>query len=445
MAELSLEEYMAMSFSNFGPRTKFLKSWKKRQPARLDLWLHTKFGFRSIVSHKMRKIVVREDRQTGQQKVAVYGEDYCCWDSDARIAAAKRSEAFDEARATCPLCLLLSELRKMIDRGELLPDQRIFEFVGDDGVEVVTAAGALGFNWDELTEEQLKSLNKAGINQANGWMQDARPKQQFVFALVDNEAVADGVQITTETKLVGEKLKDVIHDEMVRNSPDGQFHVRQTAGNPLAEPYCIRFEHYPRAQQFNKKYHVMSLPKVPLTDEIRKLIVDDDPPDTTHVTGPFNAHALKSLLEQCSVVELPLDQCFDTALKVEAEREQNNPAAGFDPATSDQAPPDRTHVAGVPRETVAAKPQRELVAEAAKRVAAQQATAVAGPTTGNERKKPPPPANQRRVKSPAVAPEELGDPCDVCKAPMAKDASKCQACGAEYESAAAQPDDDIAW
>lgn len=456
MAELDLEEFLGYEANSSGGG-KFLTKWKKRQPAELRIWLHTRTPFVTLWQHNIPQMRVFEDRQTGETVRKIWGGKFNCLENEAAVLQHqnKRQNGVREIPPQiCPLCKMLEWTREQIAAKKLNKAQPLFKFEvpllpgeeesdrTDDQLRIVHA-GPFTDTLKDLSQQEKIDFRKAGIKLTEAWAENGRAKCNFVFRCVDHDNLDDGVQILIETSLVGEKVQQVIRDQMKRQG--------KAEGNPLLNPYAFQIEHKPKETQFQNKYHVLDLsPKAyPMTDQVRELIVATDPPDITRMREPGNVRALRTQLEQYALIEFPWDELFGPAEAIQANLagddeegpiDEDDTSFDYGAAVADPpaAPAETKQQVSVPVVVVKTAP----VAPVAKAPPAGPAptTTAAAPAAGTRRRKAEPAA------PPEPPPEPMGDPCDDCGAPMKASDTKCGKCGAEYAitpeqeaAAAAQP------
>jgi hypothetical protein len=160
----------------------------------------------------------------------------------------------------------------------------------------------------------------------------------------------------------------------------------------------IRWEHHPEEKEFSKKYRSLAMPRLDASPEIHELITESPVPDLTSIIERGNIIALRSVMEQHALIDMPFDQFFAAAEKI----------AG------------------------------QTAAKQAKRPADEEEASAAAPAA------PAPAARSRRTtksnpKQPDYPPGTVMLPCDACKVDMAEDDTTCWNCGAKYEVEEEQP------
>ncbi len=439
MAELDLEEFLGYEANSSGGG-KFLTKWKKRQPPELRIWLHTRTPFVTLWQHNIPQMRVFEDRQTGETVRKIWGGKFNCLENEAAVLQHqnKRQNGVREIPPQiCPLCKMLEWTREQIAAKKLNKAQPLFRFEvpllqgeeegdrTDDQLRVVHA-GPFTDTLKDLTQQEKIDFRKAGISLKDAWADNGRAKCNFVFRCVDHDNLDDGVQILIETSLVGEKVRQVIRDQMKRQG--------KLEGNPLLNPYAFQIEHKPKETQFQNKYHVLDLSSkaYPLIDQIKELIVATDPPDISRMREPGNVRSLRAQLEQYALIEFPWDELFGPAEAIQANTSSDEEVGPVDEGDDsfDYGALVAAEAAGAVTPIVQASVPvtvAPVVKTETKPVAPVPAvtTAAAPAATGTRRRKAEP------VPLPPP-PEPMGDPCDDCGAPMKASDTKCGKCGAEY-------------
>lgn len=366
-----------------------LKGWKEK--GKLDAWLHTKRLPVGVWRHSFPQLIVKEDRDTRVVTNLIFPVSLVCHE-DESVLKEQYSRTPDDERevppVTCPMCKMIEHVRGMVERGDLKWTDPLFEFKGavDSRQNTVIRAGGLfnAFGSKKLSDAQKSDMKKHGVYGSEAWKQNAMAKLSYVFPIVDNNDISAGVQVTTESALLKEKVVSVINKEMESDGTED--------GNPVIRPYCIRFVYREDATDFKEKYDALPLRKVSLTEEIGRLI-RAEPPDLAMFTDPFNASTLRSNVERHALVDLPWDDFFGD---VQPEESEPPPESDHDLLPKNRESEQR------PAAKTEAKPKAE-------------------PKTGSRKRTPAPPK------------DEMGDPCDDCGAPMGKRDSVCKKCGAKYE------------
>jgi hypothetical protein len=303
MSDMSLDDFLGHRTG--AARGAFLKNWKGRPEHAVNVWLHKRSPFSCVWRHNLSRVVDLKDGEGTD----VWGANWVCWEDEKVLQQQfKRDEDGDRIAPpqSCPICKLLEWIHQSIESGDLSWTVPVFNFEGVNPEHNITyyAGGLTGlFNSKKLSSDQLRGLNKARIYRREAWKQVGWAKANYVFCIVEHERPKDGVQITVEPSLLGDKLKAVI-----RNALKGKGTQK---GDPRVNPYAFEFSFHPDEQEFGKKYDVCLLENdvAPLSEEINRLI-SGDPPDTSMVTRHFDPDAVRMELEQRACIDIPWDDFF---------------------------------------------------------------------------------------------------------------------------------------
>lgn len=414
---MGLDEFIGHTTSG-GGRNNYLKGWKKN--GYVECWLHKQASFVALWRHQLPVIRAFEDRDTKQITRKIWSQNWKCWEAEGVLTNQhkrdKKTGAREAPPSICPVCLLLEDVYQRVlsgrsisaraseagadkealkvewkERRALALTAAIFRFTIDDENAtpeerevVLTAGGMLGlYRPDKLSDGEKAQLKKARIRMDEAWKESAMSKCSYVFTVVDNAHPEAGVQIAIEASLLGEKVKNVIVGERKRLGRDD--------GNPLKNPYPIRWEHHPKEKEAQKKYQAFALSTTggnarPYTDEIKALI-EGDAPNIENLKRNGNATTLRAQLEQYALVEFDWDAIFSQAEKLQASS-----ASSSEDGDAGSAAP-------------------------------------AGDDTRFDYG-----ANAPAKSKPTI-------PCDKCGFQMAEDATKCPKCGTEYELVDEAPKD----
>jgi hypothetical protein len=392
MAEMSLDEFLGHSTTS--SKTGFLKGWKKKKPPEIDIWLNTNSTLTSLWQHQWPKI--QDVERDGVKTREVWSGNFNSWETEALLKDQyKRTRDGSDLRESpplvCPMSIMIEEVRRLVREGELDWTDKLFKFEGDDPLKaIILHAGGIynAYNKKDMTGDEKDSLKKAHISLKEAWKENLMAKCNYVFRVVDNDDLDSGNQIAIETTSLGEKVKKVISDTMVGKGREG--------GNPLLNPYCIRWTYDKDAKAFNEKYNAIKMDQIKLTSSVEELI-NQPAPDITNIIKPGNIKILRTSMEAHYIGPegaLDWDYIFEKAEKIQAEQD-DKPFYEDDDA---QLVPDI--------KTKKEKPKK---------------------VTKAKKKKPEP------EPEPESEEEEEGYECDDCGNPMEADELKCSECGAEYE------------
>ncbi len=437
---MGLDEFIGHTTS--GGRNNYLKGWKKQ--GFVECWLHKQASFVALWRHQLPIVRAFEDRDTKAITRRIWSQNWKCWEPENILTDQRKRDKKTGKREAppmiCPVCLLLEDIYQRVHAGKIIAahaaeaksaeeqtalreewkKQRalsivtpVFKFEVDDPelseserCVVLTAGGMCDlFKPDKLTDAEKAQLKKAHIRLDEAWKESAIAKCSYVFTVVDNAHPEAGVQIAIEASLLGEKVKQAIVAERKRLGRDD--------GNPLKNPYPIRWEHHPKEREVQKKYQAFALSTVganarPLTDAIRELI-EGDPPSIENLKRNGNATSLRVQLEHAALVPFDWDALFSQAEKLQASA---SAAAEGEAAGAAEEDTSFDYGANAAADTMPEWPKSE-----------------AAPVPKGE----PAKAGPKRVPKGEPAKAKPTVPCDKCGFLMAEDATKCPKCGTEYE------------
>lgn len=378
----------------------YLRGWKERKTHSVDVWLHRAGGIWPLWQHNVpRRVNIERD---GTKVWEVWGGNYNCWEDEKLLLKQYRRNDEGERIAPperCGICLMLDWIytKVMLER-TLDWLEPVFSFKADDPSKsrIVHAGGLVGlFGARDLTDEHKRAIREAGIKEG-GWMENAQAKASYLLCVVDNESPNMGVQKAQEKADLGDKIKTTIRQEMESLSTSG----KGPEGNPSKEPYVFRWKYDPdKAIEFNKRYAVLAMRKIALTDEINALI-SGDLPDVTDDVKKFDAKELHAELEEHALIDMPFAEFFSAP----------QPASAAPAAKKEEAKEERTSEVTTRMPPPGAK------------------------GTGKATK----PTEKPEAK-PAAEPSGEMVKCDNCPAIIPLESKKCPGCGYVYEEEAAPP------
>lgn len=221
-------------------------------------------------------------------------------------------------------------------------------------------------------------------------------KLDYLFVVCSDKDPSDGCQIVRNTKLLGDKMKKAIQEQMESNGEKG---------NPLLHPYAFKWV-FDKNAAMNDMYRAFRYNKAVLTEKIREAIESKEFPDPSQdcVPRPGDKARIRAAMEDAAEVDLPWDRLFVDEWQDEDESTNFPPADKKEKTTTEvnSKPAEKKGKAGKPK---------------------------------NSGK----PATRRKKKAePKPEPQEEMIPCDDCNTPMKASATKCPNCGAEYEVEASE-------
>ena len=332
--QMSLEEFVGHRTRDFGG-AKFLTNWKKREPPKIDVVLHTKVKMIASWQHNKPRIVERKDK-TGVVRSEIWGGSFNCCENEVVLKAQHRRSRESGEREVppiiCPDCRLIEFVRGEVNAGRLSITAPVLRYVAGEGenrnVREITAGGMYGGFYKDSPPAVLDAMRKAGLRLDKVWQENQCARCCYVFVIVDLDNVGDGVQVSTERQLLGDKMKAHLGERIE------QFGVQ---GNPFLHPVAFRWKHKPNEVAFGDKYQALAMPTLPLSDEVLRLI-NEEPPDLTHILKPGNAARLRTELESVALIKVPWDDIFGPAERL--EREEAAAATDADEWADDEAVPE---------------------------------------------------------------------------------------------------------
>jgi hypothetical protein len=388
MAGLGLEDFL--NYDNSGGRRSFLK-WKKDGKATIWLAVNANYAYAAHVHNfpEIRSVKPKRDEE-GEEHDELWTSRFVSPDSEE----INKSQHFRDddgflkiAPRLDPFLLLREWLRHECD----LPlDAPIFEFV--DPVKGTT---------ERWTRGVLARLMKGGRKE---WNHDLSSKLEYTFLAVANASPADGVQIVRGPKLLGDKVRRMIKNE-IESNPGGQ-------GDPKKFPYAIRWTYDENAKSPMDSYDSSRFNAAPLTEAIREAINTpaDKLPDVEQdmTPRPGDKARIRAAMESAAVVDLPWDRIFVPAWVNESRNDDDEA----------EERPARTP-------NVETKKSVQQTQQTQQKPAVVQQTKPAESTTQvgqSRRKKAEPPK--------VVEPERIK--CDDCDYMMLLTDAVCAGCGAKY-------------
>lgn len=317
----SIKRMSLQQFMHHKPRASgggnFLMSWSSKKNAKpsakglvaqIDVLMNAAAGITAAWQHPWHRNVSMERTENGQQvtKWEIWGDQINCLEDEDVLVRQYFYNDKGEREAppkVCPMCLLIEYIGMKIERGELDWLAPVFRFA-PPGVEAVTlyAGGITGqFGSKNLTEADKSAMKEATkITPRTAYTQNAMASLKYIFCVADVAALQKGVQVTTESKSLGQRVQEMIEHEIAGSNE---------AGNPFIHPYVVRWEKWPDADP-KEQYKAYPIRSIPITPEMRAL-VDMPPPDGYKKATEFpNMKTLRAKLEAIALVKLPWDEIF---------------------------------------------------------------------------------------------------------------------------------------
>lgn len=385
--EMDVDEFLAHTGGGGGGGG-FLTNWRK--DGKIDIWMHPAALPAKLWSH--RWYTIAKDRETGDPVLRSMRFNSLESEGTLKRRYYRGTDGtLDFPPQVCPFAKLLEWVHQAIVAGRLKWTDTIFVFDEVAPEVEIRAGGFTGlFGKKDITPEEKRELNRAGVSIREAWKENGHARLQYVFRVVKNAAPEDGCLIALESQALGDKIKRVISDRIddcsSRRPPEPDL------GDPFKNPYAFRWV-YDESADFSQRYEARSMISLELTPEIQA-VFDAAPPDITDLMAPGSLDALRNSFEEhwaSRDVTPPWDELFEAATR-DAAGEVDH---GEEPW------------AGARR---AARATRDSKAE------------------------DPAPRGRTAAVAPAPEPEEELFECDVCAAEMTASETKCRNCGTEYDA-----------
>lgn len=372
MGGLGLEQFLTHGGGSGGGRRKFLHNWKK--VGEIVVWLSTRASPAYVSwNHPFFFLDVVEEKDSGEEKEFLRFTRFVSPDADI-VHESQYFRDDDDRLRVPPLLdpfLLLREWLRHECQEPL--DAVVFEWENPKNGEVV-----------QWRRGHLARLVDRG--QSN-WNHSLDTKLEYLFVVVDDSDPGEGPQIVRGTKLLGDRMKEAIKQEMESNGEKG---------NPIASPYAFKWVFDRKARNAMDTYKAFRFNKARLTDALHEAITSTDFPDPTVDTAPRpgDKAKIRAAMEEAARIDLPWDRIFVPQWQDEEAATDFNYGANANGAKK-------------------APTREERTAE----VKTEEGT----------------PRRRKKKKDEAPPPEPERIPCDDCGHMMLPTATKCPKCGAEYE------------
>lgn len=443
-----------LGHSTRGAGASFLDNWTQREKPEVRVVLHTKAPIMASWMHPWPRIQTRE--KDGKETREVWAGSFNSWETEEVLKMQYRRDDAGNRQVpptVCPMSLMLEQVYQLFRQGQLRWSDPLFKFVGDDPkkakvLHVGSMLNLMKKMWDDLSsEEKRAAVNNGFPPPSEAWKETMIAKCQYIFTVVEYDDVSAGLQIAKQTALVGDKTKKAINDRITAEGPE--------KGHPHRTPYVIKWTYNAAAKQFDEKYHAVAIGDAvcKITDAIRELVVDKDPPDISRMIERGDIVDLRASMEDHYIGPkglLDWDYIFGTAEKIlglDKLKDGKDAEDLADEITGDEGDDQEQE-----QEQAPAVETKAPVKEEPK--AAAEPAAQAG---GRKRRTAKPAEDPKYV----VADRRTEDgeerefaadgmelmKCDECETLMRADEDTCRNCGAKYDiqpepagaSATAQP------
>lgn len=421
MSGLDLNEFLTSntSGSGSGGRGNWLEDWGKRNPPTITVWLHPGAKIYPVWGHKF--IEVGEKKVDGQDKKVpcLRFPNYVCMD---------QREVYENQRFRDngilkvlpnldPFIYLREWLRWCCDRSLISDNAVVFEWTdyGRNDALIQWTAGRIS--------GRVKGNNF-------NWSHHVDAKLEFLFTVLDADALQGGAKITRETQLVGEQTQKLMKQQMEAKGLE--------AGNPLLNPYPIRWKYNDQAKSFGEKYETFRIEQevygytTAVYEAFQKEFPDAEP---FSKPGDGDLVKIQAAMKAAQQIALPLELIFSEDLATRRSVLRGTGAPGSSSASSQSTRVDSSAVQtgavrppaqpGAPRPTSAIPPPpAAAVAPAPTRSVAPPAAAPAASAGGGGR---------RRIAAPPEPHPVEQLPCEKCNTMFPANATQCPKCGQKYD------------
>lgn len=314
---MTLEDLLGYTSREQAPKAKYNSGWNKnvkvnpvtkQKEATIDIWLHTRALFHTLWRHQFP--TVRE--KDGKREIK--NQNFKCLESETFL---RRKHLRDRESGellmppeVCPFCILLEQVRRDIRTGDCSWTDVLFRVNSDSAVEELHAGGVTNlFSKQKKTDKENEELREAKIDLREAWKENCNASCKYIFRLVDNDNRSEGCMLSVEPASLGEAVQATIAKEMAR------YKKNPEKGNPVKNPYVIRFIYKPDEQVMSKKYDAQRIEDVEVDEEIQSLIVDSEPPDCSNLLKGWNVANVRTAMETYCTKKLDWDAIFGEAEK----------------------------------------------------------------------------------------------------------------------------------
>jgi hypothetical protein len=412
---MGLDEYLTHRTRDGYGDIAYGDKWRKRMPPIMNVVLHMHGQIAALWRHNWPRLFERTDRDTGEKTVVVWGGNWTCWSPENELRSQSSRDANGDMEVPftiCPFCRFTDALYHAVYTSKtidwLAP---VFKFEGDVPADtrVLHAAPMINHVPREPSENEKLELRSAGLRRTELWRENVLSKCNYVFEYLDYDKPEDGMRVTTEAQLLGDKVRSAL----IKRIND----LGKEKGDPRKVPFVIQFEHRPKEKAFSDKYDATVMTSKEIAASIFDIVSDPKTrPDTSRVIARQNATLLRSIMEARCLIPgvFDWDAIFGPAERVGGgemsdgvdDEEETTPGTPLSAPLPRPAPEVGRHLGPAP------KPAPEAV---------QAASASTGP-------------GRRRVEVPKEPlPPARTIPCDKCGNQMGEMEAVCSRCGTRYE------------
>lgn len=278
----SMEDFLNRKDDSEGGGGKFF-SLNFKEKSEYRIWIHPKTGWDTI----WRSVLHTTDGKKNKIfRWNIMETHKIC----NKIRFKEEDGSFQHSPKQDPVLLLMQWVNMKIVAGTIDFTDEIMKFEPEEGDEkIIHAGGFTGmFQSQKLEKEQRAEMRKIGVRQDNAYQEDARPSEELVLIIVDNENPAEGPQICTLKRGPAKALVAAI--EALKK----KYSKNPSKANILENPVCFSIEK-DDSNDGPPKYTVAETDDE-LTDVIQEAF-DTDPPSTDRIFEDSNVVALRRVFE----------------------------------------------------------------------------------------------------------------------------------------------------
>jgi len=242
---------------NWHAKDAITKTRSGNKVASIDILLASRADLVELAVHSWPKVITKKEKDSNKEETDCFNSDFNCFED---IVVVEEQNKFDDQGrrlappVICPHCRFLDWVRLQIEEGELSWTEKIFRYRSDKNNVTLHAGGICGkFGGWDLTDDDKDELKEAGINLREAFKENAMGKSKFIYCFVDLGDLDKGLQVTMESKTLGNQLSALIDE---RKDEFGE------AGDPTLNPYPFRFRFEPE----EKPQDMYSVSYVPWAD-----------------------------------------------------------------------------------------------------------------------------------------------------------------------------------
>ena len=285
----------------------------------ITFWLHTRAPIEVMWCHPWRVRKELEDKKSGRKEWRVFFSRLVSHEPPTEVGGElkdlvmqnqrrrkKGVRAYPPTDAFGKFCeAVFQEVRA----GRIPFTEPLVEWKADRRDETVLLRAADfygGFDERDLDDDEAEAARAAGVYLKEAWKNSVLATARYVFCGVNDADLAGGQKVFDFNDAIGRKIQRAVEGAIKDFGPE--------KGDPTKRPYPIVIEYDEDAKVAAEKYTARALVGRDPSPEVREMIVDDEPADSSDTTAPYDPDELRAQIEAHAVapkVLLPLlDACF---------------------------------------------------------------------------------------------------------------------------------------